>query len=98
MTSFVGSDMFAICFGLPAGHPFDAGLGVVVVVVVVVAAGFRITAVGTEVAVLCPSALIAVTRKRSVLPTSAEVSVYLNPCAPLITAQLPPFSSQRSQE
>ena len=60
------------------------------------AVAFWITAVGTEVAVVWPSAFFAITRKRSVLPTSAEVSVYFVACAPLITAQLPPVLPQRS--
>src|SRR6478736_4691140 len=71
MTSFVGSAMFAICFGLPAGQPFEAGGGVVGGAV-----AFWITAVGTELAWSLPSAFFAITRNRSVLPTSAEVSVY----------------------
>src|SRR5205085_109328 len=37
-------------------------------------AGFLITAVGTEVAVAEPAVFLAVTRTRTVLPTSAEVS------------------------
>jgi hypothetical protein len=46
--------MFAICFGLPGGQPFEAG-GVGVGV-----DAFVITAVGTEVAWLLPSLFVAI--------------------------------------
>ena len=65
-------------------------------VVVGGAAAFWITAVGTDVAVVLPSAFFATTRKRNVFPTSADVSVYFVACAALITAQLPPVLPQRS--
>ena len=68
--------------------PVRCGLGrVVVVVVVVVAVGFRITAVGTRGSAPLPVSVDCRDAKRSVLPTSADVSVYLTLCAPLITAQ-----------
>ena len=45
-----------------------------------------------------PELFFACTLNRIVLPTSAEVRVYLvEPPAPPIVAQLPPFLSQRSQ-
>ena len=56
------------------------------------------TAVGTDDAKLEPSALVACTLKRSVLPTSAEVSRYDAAWAPLMFAQLPPFLPQRVQK
>ena len=56
-----------------------------------------IAAVGTDVAMVEPSAFDAVTRKRIVLPTSTDFSVYFRVVAPLIPAQLPPFLSHRSQ-
>jgi hypothetical protein len=56
-----------------------------------------ITAVGFEVEVLLPAEFDAVTRKRTVLPTSADVSVYVPLFAPLIPAQKPPLLSQRIQ-
>src|SRR3954449_6148586 len=55
------------------------------------------TAVGTDVAVVLPSAFVAVTRKRIVLPTSTFLRTYpaAPSVAPLMLAQLPPFSSHR---
>jgi hypothetical protein len=38
------------------------------------------------------------TLNRIVLPTSAEVSVYVAACAPLMFDQLPPILSQRVQK
>jgi hypothetical protein len=61
------------------------------------AAACWITAVGTEVEELPPSELAAVTRRRSVAPTSAEVNRYEPERAPLIEEQLLPFRSQRYQ-
>ena len=52
---------------------------------------------GFEVATLAPAEFVAVTRKRTVLPTSAETSVYEFRVAPLIEEQDPPDRSQRSQ-
>src|SRR6185312_521972 len=70
---------------LPDGQPVGAG-----------AAGFsETTPVGTEVDVPEPSAFFAVTRTRSVCPTSALRRSYRRRSAPLIPAQLPPFLSQR---
>jgi hypothetical protein len=71
----------------------------VVVAVTVGGGGFAvITAVGTDVAVVEPSPLLATTRKRSVFPTSADVSVYVSEWAPLMFAQLPPVLSHRLQK
>src|SRR5215208_1214695 len=81
---------------LPAGQPFAPGGGVgVVVVVVVVGALSATTAVGVDVRAVDPSALVAVTRTRSVLPSSGFLSVYVFSLAPPIAAQLPPSLSQR---
>ena len=44
-----------------------------------------------------PLPFVARVRKRTVLPTSAEVSLYSREVAPLMLAQLPPFLSQRLQ-
>jgi hypothetical protein len=55
------------------------------------------TAVCAETAVVDPSALLAVTRNRSVWPASDAVSAYCVPVAPPIVAQLFPWASQRSQ-
>src|SRR5581483_3759441 len=52
---------------------------------------------GADVAVVEPSPFDAVTRNRSVCPSSAEPSWYCVPFAPPIVEQLPPFLSQRSQ-
>src|SRR4051812_24337116 len=56
-----------------------------------------ITAVGTDVAVVLPSAFVAVTRNRIVFPTSTFFRTYpaAPSLAPLMLAQLPPFSSHR---
>src|SRR4051812_10953638 len=54
-----------------------------------------ITPVGTDVDVSLPSAFVAVTTERSVEPPSAFLSTYVLAVAPLIAAQLAPFSSQR---
>ena len=55
------------------------------------------TAVAADCAVLEPSELLAVTRNRSVWPSSAAVSWYCVPVAPLIASQPPPLLEQRSQ-
>jgi hypothetical protein len=70
---------------LPAGQPGPRE-GVV---------PFCTTPVGTETAVLEPSEFEAVTAKRIVFPTSAEVRTYRVPAAPPIAAQLFPLWSQR---
>src|SRR5207302_752304 len=67
MTSFVGSDIADTCFGFPDGQLVGVGGAG--------AAAFKITADGTEVADVWPSALLAVTRSLTVFPTSAAVSV-----------------------
>jgi hypothetical protein len=59
----------------PDGHPLAGGVGVVVVVPVVVAGAAAITALGTEVALFEPELFDAVTRTRTVLPTSLLASV-----------------------
>jgi hypothetical protein len=88
MISLAGSDIWLTWSGFPfAGQPFDGGG----------AAAFVITAVGTDVAFVDPLAFVARVRKRIVLPTSAEVSLYSREVAPLMLAQLPPFLSQRNQ-
>jgi hypothetical protein len=56
------------------------------------------TAVGFESALALPSALLAVTRNRSVDPRSAETAVYFVCVAPEIDEQFAAFASQRSQE
>src|SRR5438552_11165849 len=53
------------------------------------------TAVGTDVAEPEPDEFFAVTTALSVLPWSTETSVYDWLVAPLMSAQLPPFESQR---
>src|ERR687895_1944195 len=55
-------------------------------------------AVGTDVAVLEPSRLVAVTRTRSVLLTSTRPTLYVLLVAPLIAEHLPPLRSQRRHE
>jgi hypothetical protein len=55
------------------------------------------TDVGAEVAEAVPAELRAVTRARSVLPSSTEVSVYVFDVAPLMSEQLAPVWSQRRQ-
>ena len=55
------------------------------------------TAVGAEVADAVPAEFRAVTRIRSVVPSSAEVSVYVLLVAPLMSEQLAPVRSQRRQ-
>jgi hypothetical protein len=57
----------------PEGHPLAGGVGLVVVVVV--AGALATTALGTEVALFDPALFEAVTRTRTVVPTSALVSV-----------------------
>src|SRR5262245_55704523 len=69
----------------PDGQPVGAGFGV----------DFT-TPVGTDVAFRAPSALRAVTRTRSVLSASTRFRTYVLLFVPEITAQLPPFVSQRS--
>ena len=54
------------------------------------------TAVAADVAVVDPSLLVAVTRNRTVCPSSAAVNWYCVPSAPLIVSQLPPLAAQRS--
>jgi len=66
--SFVGNDMFAICFGLPAGQPVAGGVGVGEV-------AFWITPLCGDVAAVWPSAFFANTRNLTVRPTSAATSV-----------------------
>jgi hypothetical protein len=88
MTSFVGSDIWATCFGFPAGQPLGVGGAGAV--------AFWITAVGTDVAEFSPSPFFAITRNRIVFPTSTARSVYVFENAPLIVAQFPPFGPQRS--
>src|SRR5262245_6558776 len=88
MISLAGSDIW-LTWLLPAGgQPLDGG-GVGV-------DSFWITALGTEVACVVPSLFVARTRKRTVLPTSADFSVYCCVFAPPMLAQLPPSLSQRS--
>ena len=56
------------------------------------------TALGGEVAgAELPASLVAMTTTRSVLPTSASLSVYVPVVAPLMAAQLAPLESQRFQ-
>jgi hypothetical protein len=54
------------------------------------APAFCTTAEGADVDVLDPAVFVAVTRTRSVLPTSTDFSVYVLFVAPLIDEQLPP--------
>jgi hypothetical protein len=72
---------------VPAGQPFEGGGGAVP----------EITAVGTEVASVPPSAFVAVTVTRRVVPTSTFLSTNVPAVAPLILEQLPPSWSQRLQ-
>src|SRR5919201_3786329 len=53
------------------------------------------TLVGADVAEVAPAVLRAVTRTRTVLPSSAVVRTYVFPVAPLMFEQLPPVRSQR---
>ena len=53
------------------------------------------TAVGAELADAVPAEFRAVSRTRSVVPSSAEVSVYVLLVAPLMSEQLAPVRSQR---
>ena len=50
------------------------------------------TAVGTDVAVVEAMELRAVTRTRSVEPTSACLRLYVRPVAPAMLLQLPPVA------
>src|SRR6188472_1848043 len=50
---------------------------------------------GTDVSESLPSVFVALTTERSVEPASAFLRTYVVDVAPLIAAQLPPFSSQR---
>src|SRR5918994_5266436 len=59
------------------------------------ASALATTPVGAEVAEAAPAALRAVTRTRSVVPSSAAVRTYVFPVAPLMSEQLPPVRSQR---
>ena len=59
---------------------------------------FATTAVGFESALALPSALVAVTRNRSVEPRSAETTVYFVCVPPEIDEQLAAFVSHRSPE
>src|SRR5262245_45808027 len=80
----------------PGGQPvggFDGGCGAGGVLEALVT-----TEDGADRANVLPSELTASTRKRTVLPTSTEVSLYLCDFAPLMVAQLPPFLSQRTHE
>ena len=54
------------------------------------------TADGLEVEVSLPRPFVAVTRVRTVWPTSPAVSSYVLPVAPGMTTQLLPAASQRS--
>jgi len=58
---------------------------------------FTTTPLGTDVADEAPRLFLAVTRTRSVVPSSADVSLYVFSVAPLMVAQLPPVRSQRRQ-
>src|SRR5579885_2055553 len=53
------------------------------------------TAVGTDVEVAEPALFVAFSRTRSVFPTSTCFSAYVEPVAPEMLEQLPPFWSQR---
>ena len=86
MRSRSGRDTFAIGIGALPLQPVT-GAGAV-----------RITADGTDVAAVEPSAFRAVTRERIVLPTSTFFRTYVLSVAPPIWEQLPPFSSQRRHE
>ena len=71
-----GSETWLTLTGpFPDGHPLAGGVGVVVVVVDVVAGAAATTALGTEVELFEPELFDAVTRTRTVLPTSTLVSV-----------------------
>jgi hypothetical protein len=59
--------------------------------------GVETISVSFESAVLEPLAFVAVTRKRTVDPMSAAVSVYRSLVAPAMDAHVAPFSSQRTQ-
>jgi hypothetical protein len=61
------------------------------------ASAFATTPDGADVADAAPLAFLAVTRTRSVFPSSADVSTYVFAVAPLMSAQLPPLRSQRRQ-
>jgi len=52
-------------------------------------------AVVAVVAGVLPAAFVAVTTARMVEPASAEVSAYVTPVAPAMSAQLAPLGSQR---
>ena len=64
-------------------------------VVTVGAAADETTAVGAHVACADPSALVAVTATRMVLPTSAVTSAYVCVVAPVIAEHVSPFWLQR---
>jgi hypothetical protein len=59
------------------------------------AGGELTTAVGTEVADADPAELCAVTCTRSVFAASTDLRTYVLSVAPPMSAQLPPFWSQR---
>jgi hypothetical protein len=80
-----GEATLAIGTGAFPAQPVGAG-----------AVATRITAVGTDVAFADPSLFVAVTRTRSVLPTSTRRSRYVLAVAELILEHAPPFVSQRS--
>ena len=61
------------------------------------ASALATTAVGADVAEAVPALLRAVTRTRSVVPSSADVRTYVFAAAPLMSAQLEPLRSQRRQ-
>jgi hypothetical protein len=69
---------------VPAGQPVGAG-----------AAGAVTRADGADSACAEPSPFFAVTRTRTVLPRSADFSVYVDLFAPPMLEQLPPFGPQR---
>jgi hypothetical protein len=56
------------------------------------------TALGTVDEKVVPPAFLASTSKRTVIPTSADASVYLEPWAPPMSVQFPPLLSQRVQK
>ena len=80
----------SLATGVLLSHGFAEGGGVV--------GASRITAVGTDVAGVRPSAFRAVTRTRIVLAWSTCFRTYVFSFAPLISEQLPPSASHRRHE
>jgi hypothetical protein len=74
---------------------FGSDTSLIEMVVPLGASAFATTAVGTDVDDAAPRTFLAVTRTRSVLPPSDDVSAYVRAVAPPISAQLPPVASQR---